>query len=129
MKDYQGFSRAFLMALLNGDDENAMVAATPGGIEAQEARGQQQFVNTSTLPIEVRNGTYEAHGITVGEPVDDLFVSVTLPDGWKKVPTSHSMWSDLIDEQGRVRASIFYKAAFYDRSAFASLREIPDAAE
>jgi hypothetical protein len=27
------------------------------------------------------------------------------------------MWSHLLDEKGRKRASIFYKAAFYDRSA------------
>lgn len=27
------------------------------------------------------------------------------------------MWSDLVDDKGRKRAGIFYKAAFYDRSA------------
>ena len=27
------------------------------------------------------------------------------------------MWSDLVDDKGRKRTSIFYKAAFYDRSA------------
>jgi hypothetical protein len=41
-----------------------------------------------------------------------------LPAGWKKVATEHSMWSDLLDDQGRKRAAIFFKAAFYDYSAF-----------
>ncbi len=27
------------------------------------------------------------------------------------------MWSDLLDEKGRKRGAIFYKAAFYDRRA------------
>jgi hypothetical protein len=63
---------------------------------------------------------WEAMGITLGEPVasDPLFRHATLPKGWRKQPTDHAMWSKLVDAQGRERASIFYKAAFYDRSAF-----------
>ena len=49
---------------------------------------------------------------------DDLFTDVKLPQGWRIQPTNHSMWSDLLDEAGVKRAAIFYKAAFYDRSAF-----------
>lgn len=56
-------------------------------------------------------------GFVFGEPVDDLFIAVTFPAGWKKVATEHSMWSDLVDPQGRKRGGIFYKAAFYDRKA------------
>jgi len=48
---------------------------------------------------------------------DKVFQYATLPAGWRKQPTDHSMWSDLLDDKGRKRASIFYKAAFYDRSA------------
>jgi len=64
---------------------------------------------------------FEQMGIVFGDKVDDLFVEVQLPKGWAKVPTDHSMWSELIDDLGRVRARIFYKAAFYDRSAHISL--------
>jgi hypothetical protein len=60
----------------------------------------------------------EFHGLVDGDP---MFQYVTLPKGWKKVGTDHSMWSNLVDEQGRKRAGIFYKAAFYDRSAHLSL--------
>jgi len=113
-----------LLALLNGDLENAVISATPGGIEAQEKQGQKNFINSTTLPKDIRGARNENphvilanFGIVFGEDADDLFCYVSLPNGWKKVPTNHSMWSDLIDEKGRVRANIFYKAAFYDRSA------------
>ena len=58
-------------------------------------------------------------GIQFGEPVegDPIFISAILPKGWRKQPTEHPMWSDLLDDKGRKRAAIFYKAAFYDRSA------------
>lgn len=52
-----------------------------------------------------------------GGDYDDLFIQALLPAGWKKEATDHSMWSDLLDEQGRKRGGIFYKAAFYDRRA------------
>lgn len=111
---------AVLRALVEDDIENAVIAATPGGIEAQEARGQREFVSNETLPIECMfcdRDMFEAMGIVYGKPIDDLFVTVQLPIGWKKEPTPHSMWSNLLDGQGRARARIFYKAAFYDRRA------------
>ena len=109
-----------LRAILEGDIENAIVSATPGGIEAQEAQGQRDIVPNTTLPKEFlycEKSQFEAMGIVFGEDADDLFINVTLPDGWKKRPTDHSMWSKLVDDKERVRARIFYKAAFYDRSA------------
>lgn len=115
---------AVLQAILDGDIENAIAAATPGGIEAQEARGQRDFVANETLPRKCNFCFREQlmrMGIAFGEPVDDLFISVQLPSGWTKKATSHSMWSELLDEKGRKRASVFYKAAFYDRDAFVDL--------
>ncbi len=56
-------------------------------------------------------------GIEFLQEADDLFVFAILPDGWKKQATDHDMHSELIDDKGVVRARIFYKAAFYDRSA------------
>ena len=109
-----------LMALLNGDLENAVISATPGGIELQEAQGQKDFVVNSTLPkrfLGCGKSQFEAMGIVFGDDADDLFVNVILPDGWCKRPTDHNMWSELIDDKGHKRAMIFYKAAFYDRSA------------
>jgi hypothetical protein len=61
---------------------------------------------------------FEGWGIKItGETVEDIFIDVELPSGWKIEPTDHSMLSNLVDSKGQVRAKIFYKAAFYDRSA------------
>lgn len=108
---------AALGALLNGDTENFMVAAAEGGIERQEEQGQKEFVQSDTLPKDCPRKELEAMGIVFGEETDDIFVQVTLPNDWTVVATEHSMWSDLLDDKNRTRASIFYKAAFYDRSA------------
>lgn len=110
---------AAVSALLRGDLENALVAATPGGIVAQEKAGQQQLVKSTMFPKD-GNATDEqlaSGGFVLGRDIDDLFREATLPSGWTKTGTGHDMWSDILDEQGNKRGSIFYKAAFYDRSA------------
>ncbi|MCP4967225.1 MAG: hypothetical protein GY926_18590 [bacterium] len=112
----------------NDDPVDMMLALVgemerPGaGIEAQEAAGQVQLVNSDVLPTEALYGAreaLEAAGVRFGEPDPDdpLFAPVELPSGWRKERSDHSMWSHLIDGQGRRRAEIFYKAAFYDRRA------------
>ena len=88
----------------------------------QEAAGQQSFVGSETLPTHMQDDArevLEAAGVKFLGVVDDdpMFQYVELPEGWQKVSTGHSMWSDLVDDKGRKRAGIFYKAAFYDRSA------------
>jgi len=130
-KDEHGISAAALGALMRGDIENALTALAPGGIEAQEARGQADFVESQTLPIDGLEWRYnrgekyeispkeylERLGFVFLEQEDDLFINVRFPEGWKIEPTNHSMWSELVDDKGRNRAGIFYKAAFYDRNA------------
>jgi hypothetical protein len=120
---------AALAALVTGDLGNFLVAATPGGIEAQEAAGQAALVRAADhLPSEIipRSVTREmlgqAWGVTFGEEAEDIFVQATLPAGWTIRATDHSMHSELIDAAGNVRAGIFYKAAFYDRRAHLSLK-------
>jgi len=111
------------------DPLDMLAALMPGGIELQEALGQRRLVASSQLPTDGLNGNpwgrksdvrpqayLESLGFEFGE-VDDIFINVNLPEGWKIEATEHSMWSELIDPQGRNRAGIFYKAAFYDRSA------------
>lgn len=111
---------AALAAATRGDLENFLVASTPGGIERQEAEGQRALVAGTTLPKKISGATreqLEALGFKFGEDADELFVHCELPAGWSKRGTDHSMHSDLLDEQGRKRAGVFYKAAFYDRRA------------
>ena len=98
------------------------VAMGKGGIENQEARGQAELVRSTQLPVDTRrtaDAVFEALGFTFGAVTegDPLFREATLPDGWRKEATAHSMHSNIVDEQGRKRVDIFYKAAFYDRRA------------
>ena len=102
----------------------AMAVGSSRAIENQEKRGQTKLVQSEVLPIQMTindKQALEKEGFIFGDEVNDLFVSVQFPTGWKMQATSHSMWSDLLDAKGRKRGSIFYKAAFYDRSAHMSL--------
>ncbi len=100
----------------------AVIFGQSGAIENQEAEGQRQLCESTQLPTEVTDTSKKAledAGVVFGESSkdDDIFCSATLPEGWEVKPTDHSMWSALHDANGNVRANIFYKAAFYDRSA------------
>ena len=117
MEKRTGISPAALRALAEGDLNNYIIASTPGGIEAQERAGQATFARSETLPKDCPRLHLEHLGFVFGEDADDIFVYVTFPQGWSKRPTEHAMWTDLLDDKGRKRAGIFYKAAFYDRDA------------
>ena len=104
---------------------NAMAFGASGAIEVQEKQGQEQLVTSDVLPTEGIESVREMIELNGGEILgvvdgDPIFTEVRLPGGWEKKSTSHSMWSDLIDASGGKRAGIFYKAAFYDRSAHIS---------
>jgi hypothetical protein len=94
-------------------------------IHMQEKRGQCEVAASQSLP---RKGLSDLKKMLdhfgfrfVGNiEGDDLFANFVFPEVWKLGPTDHSMWSKLRDPQGRARASIFYKAAFYDRDAHIS---------
>jgi len=86
----------------------------------QEIKGQTSFVESDTLPTKIDDesrAALELAGIKFGEavPNDDIFTYVELPEGWKRKPTDNPEQSILVDEHGRKRANIHYKAAFYDR--------------
>ncbi len=103
-----------------------VMGGNPNAILAQEAEGQSSFVNSETLPTDMGRDTkaiLEAAGFKFicVVPDDPMFQVVEMPKGWQKKATDHSMYSNLVDDKGRVRAKIFYKAAFYDRRADMSL--------
>lgn len=108
---------AFLGALVKGDIGNAIIASTPGGIEAQEAAGQTWFQTAGVLPKELMPGKAELEsiGFTFGADYDDIFVHATLPEGWYFKVTNHDLHTTVHDASGVERGSISYKAAFYDR--------------
>lgn len=114
---------------LNPDlmDKLSILGGNPGHIERMESEGQKELVASAQLPRKCNSPRtvtniaeqYRKMGIQVltTSKGDDIFLGVKLPAGWKKRETDHDMWSDLLDNKGRIRASIFYKAAFYDRSS------------
>lgn len=98
------------MGLMGGSDDY---------IYGMEAAGQRQVVASDYLPTQGDWETVEALGVVRGEVKagDEMFTHVRLPPGWTRAGTDHSMHSEVRDERGVKRISIFYKAAFYDRRA------------
>lgn len=109
-------------------------AMMPHGIEASEARGQAELLASEVIPSEIQDywcgeekrpamPLLESWGFVFGkhEGGDTLFRRVTLPAGWSRKGSEHAMWSHIVDELGRERCAIFYKAAFYDRRAFLTI--------
>lgn len=111
-----GFTMAMFAAMASGRDP---MDSTPDAIVASEKAGQQRLVNGAMLPVDMRNTTIaklEGLGFVFGK-AGRLFIEATMPEGWKKEATDHDMWSLILDDQGNERASVFYKAAWYDESA------------
>ena len=102
----------------------AMAIGASAAVVNQEAQGQREMTQAEKLPKRINHGTreqFEALGVIFGEPIDGLFVAASLPEGWKIVRTDHHLYTRLVDQLGRERATIFYKAAFYDQDAFMSI--------
>jgi len=92
--------------------------------ESIEAEGMAAAIEETLLPKDMEPGRseWEALGFEFTEvPNDELMYRAKLPKGWKMVPTDHPMATDIIDELGRKRGSMFYKASLYDRKASMSL--------
>jgi len=91
----------------------------PDPIERQEKRGQDLLCESGVIPrkLEPSLEAWTKLGFKVNGGDDPLFYEATFPKGWTIKATDHSMWSDVLDERGAKRGSVFYKAAFYDRSA------------
>jgi len=97
---------------------------SPDAILASEKAAQSDFVTSTKFPKRVSGGSVadlEALGFKFGDAIDDLFVAAELPAGWKKRGSDHDMWSYIDDAEGNERIAVFYKGAFYDRDAFASI--------
>jgi hypothetical protein len=126
----QGVTPVMMVAAVMGENP---LAYAPGAIEAAQESAQRALVESTLLPIKFNQYFDQPEGdrwdmlarlgfvVDRSEVVDGLFYRATLPPGWKKVAMAHSYGSMLVDEQGRKRAEIFYKAAAYDREAFWSL--------
>jgi hypothetical protein len=103
-----------------GDDADALLLLAAGVEELEEA-GRDQLLVSDVIPTKMscREADLAVLGFELGDVVDDdpLFRYVTLPHGWKRRPGPDTRSLYLVDEQGRDRAHIVYKAAPYDRYA------------
>lgn len=105
----------------------ALVMGGSAMIEDDEKRGQQALAKSCQIPRKLNGDKEEdltAMGIKLGPNCEDkLFRFAEFPEGWTIKPhINHAMWSDLLDARGLPRATIFYKAAFYDRDAFINVK-------
>lgn len=115
-RNASGMTMAMIAAQAKGMDP---ADSTPDAIIASEKAGQAYLVASAILPAEMRGITVpelEALGFEIGKQ-EGWFVEAKLPPGWRKVGSTHDMWSYIHDDTGKQRASIFYKAAWYDTSA------------
>jgi hypothetical protein len=106
-------------------DAEGFYAVSPEGVRCNimEAEGQRQIVASEVLPTDAPWQELVSLGFVRGEGVagDPLFCRCTIPAGWKRQGSDHAMWSYIVDQRGVNRVAIFYKAAFYDRKAHASI--------
>ena len=106
---------ASFIAALNGDRVHASM--TSDDIEASESAGQKMMIDSTQIP---KDGDWEilkSWGVSILGDADDLFYNAQLPGGWELRSNGHALNTDLIDDRGRKRAALFYKAAHYDRRA------------
>ena len=106
---------ASFMAALRGDLAHA--GMTSDDIVASEKAGRDALIASAQLPKEGNWDLLKSWGLKITGEAGDLFFEVELPPGWSKQATSHDMNSWLVDDKGRRRANIFYKAAYYDTKA------------
>lgn len=106
-----------LLGLAMGGEKNA--------IEIMEKKGQMDAVNSSRVSkrMNPEKSVWESLGFKFEDiPGDDVLCKAELPEGWQIVPTDHQMWNRIVDQNGMVRANMFYKASFYDRDSHMSLK-------
>ena len=61
----------------------------------------------------------EALGFVIHEE-SGLFYTCTAPDGWTKSTSGY--WTTILDSKGVERGSQFYKGAWYDETAFLTIK-------
>lgn len=93
--------------------------------DRMQASQRQEMLKKQRLPIRFQDrgsiqdteSAAKRLGIELGTRYD-VFYEVKLPEGWQIKATERSLWSNLLDDKGAVRGSIFYKSSFGYTEAF-----------
>lgn len=115
---------AALAALSQGDMDEAVALSTMvGNVLGSEAAGASALLSSSNLPRDgvVNNReALEQLGFVFGDEVDEVLISVQLPEGWRKECDSKEdpRHNKLVDVRGRKRAHVFIKTASYDYTGY-----------
>lgn len=106
---------------VRGRVEGAMSRGSPGRLVVPKRQGQRELSQSDELPTEMHpsRAAFEKLGFKFGAPVkgQELLTEAELPKGWRREGLSFQRWSYLLDENGKKRVAIFYKAAAYDLRA------------
>lgn len=90
-------------------------------VDETERAGQGQMTRADRLPRAIAGLTREqlqGLGFVFGPQLDDLFDKVIFPPGWSVTRAESALYSRVLDEKGRERGTIMYKAVFYNRDAY-----------
>ena len=120
-KSNPDMSPAALSALNKGDFKAFHDASVPGGIERAEAAAAKDMMEKSNLPMDglIENReVLEKIGFVFGEYLDEVLISVTMPNGWSIVRDKDNPYDArhmaMLDNFGRKRAHVFLKSTSYD---------------
>ena len=111
------------LASLLGDVDNAQRVKLPFGLDAHRLDGQFIITGQDLLPRDLRPSPeqFSEVGFLMGRIRDGMFLEAKLPHGWSKRASSDACHTDILDDRMRVRGSIYFNAAFYERAATAAL--------
>jgi hypothetical protein len=70
---------------------------------------------TNTVRGDPVRETLRRLGFLIHEEKDGV-LHLTPPNGWRLMTPPHSLWTDLVDQDGHKRGSIFSETSYYDRS-------------
>lgn len=90
-----------------------MLMGLIGGRDSMDRLAHSDLARDSLIPADIEPGQREAlerAGVSFGAPDErsPRLLRVVLPEGWKIVKSDHPMYSNLLDDAGRARATIAY---------------------
>ena len=97
-------------------------------VSHHEGAAQEPMIRDVSIPVRITPTATAIHVLKKfgmvflgADELNPLLQQVQLPPRWQIVQTEHPLWTNLVDEQGRVRAQIFHKSTRWDERAHMNL--------